>query len=733
MKKFSILFFVFHFSFFIFHSVSAQWGCSCLPEGITFTNQAQIDSFQINYPGCNVIEGSVIIHGYEFINFSGMNGLTEIQGNLEIRLCNLSNLQGLENLSQIGGNLIIQKQSEGAPIGFVNLSGLDNLEYIGGDMVISRTTLESMEGLGSLSIVGGDFTIGGSGSFFPPGNPFLTSLSGMSQLETIGGNFFIGSNQQLTNLSGLENLASVGGGLSCFYNSSLVNLSGLENLNYIGGHLGLVVNDSLINLAGLENVSFIESVSIIGNENLACISELDPYNCDSISSIAIIGNTALSICEAQWLCEYLASPSGSVDIYNNAEGCSNPAETANNCGITLSCLPYGNYHCFSQDDVDNFQINYPGCTELAGDFFRIHGNSSSSGSNIANLEGLSDIISVGGSFLIEYNPLLTSLSGLDNLSEVGGYLRIYDNEYLNSLASLTNLTYIGDYLMIGGNDALLNLSGLEGLSELNGALYISGNESLESISSLIGINSVGGSISICGNDSLTSLYGLNNIDSIEGDFDLSYNDLLADITDIGGFTRIFGEMNIYQNPSLTSLIGLQNVTSIGDRLIVQNNDILTSLYGLENIDANSIGDLFIKDNELLSTCHVQSICDYLVVPNGIIEIWGNAPGCDSEEEVEAACLVGEEELRVTGYGLRVEVFPNPTSEIVHLEFEIQNPSPVPIQVFNAMGGIVAEFTDGILTEGKHLITWNAADLPAGLYFCKIQLGQQVMTQKIVKL
>jgi len=42
----------------------------CLPEGITFTTQAQIDSFQINYPGCTKIEGNVNIKnsgGWVFI------------------------------------------------------------------------------------------------------------------------------------------------------------------------------------------------------------------------------------------------------------------------------------------------------------------------------------------------------------------------------------------------------------------------------------------------------------------------------------------------------------------------------------------------------------------------------------------------------------------------------------------------------------------------------------------
>ena len=33
----------------------------CLPEGITFTTQQQINDFQTNYPGCTEIEGDVEI------------------------------------------------------------------------------------------------------------------------------------------------------------------------------------------------------------------------------------------------------------------------------------------------------------------------------------------------------------------------------------------------------------------------------------------------------------------------------------------------------------------------------------------------------------------------------------------------------------------------------------------------------------------------------------------------
>ena len=62
---------------------------SCLPEGIIFTSQEQIDNFQINNPGCTEIEGNVEIAG--------------IWPNPGVY-----NLEGLNMLNSIGGKLILQ-------------------------------------------------------------------------------------------------------------------------------------------------------------------------------------------------------------------------------------------------------------------------------------------------------------------------------------------------------------------------------------------------------------------------------------------------------------------------------------------------------------------------------------------------------------------------------------------------------------------------------------------------
>jgi hypothetical protein len=74
--------------------------CStCLPEGITFETQDQIDDFQVNYPGCTEIEGNVTITGDGITSLTGLEGLISIEGDLAIYLnYGLTSLTGLDNI-----------------------------------------------------------------------------------------------------------------------------------------------------------------------------------------------------------------------------------------------------------------------------------------------------------------------------------------------------------------------------------------------------------------------------------------------------------------------------------------------------------------------------------------------------------------------------------------------------------------------------------------------------------
>ena len=50
----------------------------CLPEGIIFTTQEQIDNFQTNHPNCTEIEGGIQITGNDITNLDGLNVITAI-------------------------------------------------------------------------------------------------------------------------------------------------------------------------------------------------------------------------------------------------------------------------------------------------------------------------------------------------------------------------------------------------------------------------------------------------------------------------------------------------------------------------------------------------------------------------------------------------------------------------------------------------------------------------------
>jgi hypothetical protein len=554
----------------IFWSAISSFGqfySSCLPDGITFASQAQIDSFQVNYPGCTEIEGPVEIIGYEISNLNGLSVLTSIGSSLSIACYYHASLEGLEGLTSIGGDLYINECD----------------------------SLSSLTGLNSLSYVGGDLLIG-------------------DELQQGWGGWWWGGNDNLSNLSGLEALTSIGGNLKIINNYSLASLSGLGNIAP-----------------------------------------------SSITDLTISNNTSLSNCDVQCLCDYLASPNGVVKIVNNATGCNNAPEIADACGVPFSCLPYGNYYFLSQAEIDNFSDNYPECTELEGDVII-------SGNDITNVNGLIGISSIGGNLEINYNGVLINLKGMDSLTSIGG-------DFIVGV--------IVDYWGVG-NGSLSSFTGLEGLATIGGNFEIIGNNALTSLAGLESLTSIGQDLYINFCDSLNSLAGLNSLSNIGGN--LQIGEQFCD-----PFTGCFG-----------------------------GNELLSNLSGLEKINAGSIANLYLAYNSTLSTCEVQSICDYLASPNGTIEIHDNAPGCNSQEEVNAACAVGVPE-EVGSRQSSVVSFPNPTSGTADFRLKISDFGKVSLKIYNAQGQTVAVVLDEEIPTGEQIVRFDASELPAGIYFYRLTI------------
>ncbi len=434
------------------------------------------------------------------------------------------------------------------------------------------------------------------------------------------------------------------------------------------------------------------------------------------------------------------------------------------------CLPEGIIFS-TQEEIDNFQTNYPGCTEIEGDV-EIHGV------DIANLDGLNGLTSLGGKLIIGTrdlfnwmlpgNPSLSSIAGLSNVTFIGGGLYIGRNDTLVNLAGLDNVSVIAGDLWIVANTNLNSLSGLENLSVVEGDLFIGAywglfwidpdNPSLTSLMGLSNVSSIGGTIRIAHNDALTSLAGLDNLTSIGGGFIISdneslgnitgldsltsiggrlyfgYNDSLTNVEGLNNLASVGGDLSFSENYVLTSLSGLSNLSAIGGKLSFRENTALTDLTDLDNIEAGSITELFIVDNTSLSSCEAKSICDYLATPNGIIEIHDNAPGCNSKEEVQEACDSIASVWEICSENT-FTISPNPMNPTTLIQYTLNQNSEVTLQILDLSGRLVAFLVNEVQQQGEQQVIFNTSDLPAGIYFCilKTNPARVGQTKKIIKL
>lgn len=309
-------------------------------------------------------------------------------------------------------------------------------------------------------------------------------------------------------------------------------------------------------------------------------------------------------------------------------------------GITQSCLLQG-ITFNSQAEIDAFPNDYPNCTEIEGSI-EIRSEAFNISSDITNLNGLANIVSIGGFLIInnndslinlsglnnlasiesivviERNDNLLTLSGLNNLNSIGGSLRIDDNNNLTNLSDLENLVSIGESLEITSNESLTSFSGWNQLASIGENIWIASNESLTNITSLTNIVAVEGEegLGIANNPNLFSLAGLDNLASIEGYLRLEQLDILTNFSELSNLVSVGGVLSIYGNNNLVNLSGLDNLSFIGESLDIGANEKLTSISGLNSL-ASIEGYVWISGNpdliNLSGLSNVIQLNEYLYI------------------------------------------------------------------------------------------------------------------------
>ena len=76
-------------------------------------------------------------------------------------------------------------------------------------------------------------------------------------------------------------------------------------------------------------------------------------------------------------------------------------------------------------------------------------------------------------------------------------------------------------------------------------------------------------------------------------------------------------------------------------------------------------------------------------------------------------------------------YPNPFNPITHIRFNIPETGNTKLTVFNIMGEAVANLIDGVVSAGAHTVSWNAANMPTGVYFYRMESGNFSQTRKLL--
>jgi hypothetical protein len=91
-----------------------------------------------------------------------------------------------------------------------------------------------------------------------------------------------------------------------------------------------------------------------------------------------------------------------------------------------------------------------------------------------------------------------------------------------------------------------------------------------------------------------------------------------------------------------------------------------------------------------------------------------------------------EDLAIPG-SKGTNIYPNPASSFSTIEYSMQKMESVSVIVYNQTGQIVSVWDKGIQQAGQHKLKLELSTLPSGIYFCKLQVGDQVMVERVVKL
>lgn len=654
-------------------SLNSLIGLNNIPE-ITSSLNISYNPNLLNFEGLNSLQKCsqvYISQNNRLSNLSGLNNLDTISYNLSIQgNDSLTSILDLSSLAFIGTGLNNRISNNpllstcnipyfcsiflNPNLNFVienNATGCETIAEIQTSCGISVTcpgniTFNSQSDVDSFpSIYGicpdisGDVNISISN---------ITNLDSLYGIQRIQGNLNITNNPVLSDLSGLSSLKSVLGTLNMYANDSITNLNGLSEIDTLGA-LNVVYNPLLTSICGLDSLVVLNSIDINSNPLLDSLCYDFILNNQLLGSLTIAGNDSLKNLKGL---DSLSFIDGDVlIIYNNqlinteglnqlkvVKGSLNISDNQNLTNIQLNSIEKIAKESNNPDYKGFYITNNPNLVtislfpKLDSIFYElaILGNQ-----KLEHINGFNSLHFIETNLIILGSDSLQLIENFDSLQSIGNYIEITSNPLLESINLFSTLLNFQGVITLTYNPKLTQIVG-ELESDAISGLYLDGNNSIDNLNFLTNVKSITSDMFISDCDSLINLAGLDSL-SFVGSLYISNNDKLQTLSSLSTLDSITFNIYIINNDSLENLNGLENVTTLQYGLEISDNFVLSDISDLHQLDLSALIFINISNNSVLSTCDIESICNYLTLPINQVTISNNAAGCNSEIEVQNAC------------------------------------------------------------------------------------------------
>lgn len=78
----------------------------------------------------------------------------------------------------------------------------------------------------------------------------------------------------------------------------------------------------------------------------------------------------------------------------------------------------------------------------------------------------------------------------------------------------------------------------------------------------------------------------------------------------------------------------------------------------------------------------------------------------------------------------LNVYPNPSQGLTQFSYDLLSASPVSVNIYDMAGRQIDTINPGLQAAGKNTITWDATQVPEGLYIYRFQVNDQISSGKL---